>query len=72
MVTVHFPDRESERRALALLVGRCRARVLAPGVHWVPPEMLEELAANHIPFRVDHISERRMAAVRGSAAAPIQ
>ena len=72
MITIHFPDRASEQRALALLIGRYRARVLRPGEHWLPREALAELTSLNIPFRVQTTTERRMAAVRGSAAAPIQ
>jgi hypothetical protein len=72
MVTILFPDRESERRALAFLVARFRARVLRPGKHWIPREVLDELARLNIPFRVQPNAQQRVAAVRGAAAAPIQ
>ena len=33
MVTITFPDRESEKRALALLLGRFSGRILRTGEH---------------------------------------
>lgn len=52
MVTITFPDRETEKRALAILLGRFSGRVLRSGEHTVPKEALEALAAQNIPFTV--------------------
>jgi hypothetical protein len=73
MVTITFPDRETERRALAFLIGRFSGRVLRSGEHLVPEAALEALADQDIPFAVTGKAtyEQQMAAVRG-AAAPVQ
>lgn len=52
MVTVTFPDRETEKRALGFLIGRFSGRVLRSGEHLVPEAALEALAAQNIPFSV--------------------
>jgi hypothetical protein len=51
MVTITFPDRDTEKRALAFLLGRFSGRVQCSGEHTVPEEALEGLAAP-IPFTV--------------------
>jgi hypothetical protein len=53
MVTVTFPDRETERRALAFLLGRFSGWVLRAGEHLVPESASEALADQNIPFRVE-------------------
>ena len=50
MVTITFPDRDTENRALAFLLGRFSGRVLRSGEHTVPEEALEALASQEIPF----------------------
>ena len=52
MVTITFPDRKSEKRALAFLIGRFSGRVLKSGEHIVPEAALEALADQNIPFTV--------------------
>lgn len=52
MVTITFPDRGTEKRALAFLLGRFSGRVLRSGEHTVPKEALDALAAEKIPFTV--------------------
>ena len=52
MVTITFPDREIEKRALAFLIGRFSGRVLRSGEHIVPEAALEALADQNIPFAV--------------------
>jgi len=52
MVTITFPDRETEKRALAYLVGRFSGRVLRTGEHIIPEAALEALAGQNIPFAV--------------------
>ena len=52
MVTITFPDRETEKRALAFLLGRFSNRVLRSGEHIVPEAALEALADQDIPFSV--------------------
>ena len=52
MVIVTFPDRATERRALAFLLGRFYGRVLESGENLVPEEALEALAEENIPFSV--------------------
>jgi hypothetical protein len=50
MVTIIFPDRETEKRALAFLLGRFSGRVLRSGEHLLPGAALEALADQNIPF----------------------
>jgi len=52
MVTITFSDRQTEKRALAFLLGRFSGRVLRSGEHWVPEAALEALADQSIPFSV--------------------
>ena len=47
MVTITFPDRETEKRALVFCWG-----VLRSGEHIVPEAALEALADQNIPFSV--------------------
>ena len=69
MVTITFPDRENEKRALAFLLGRFSGRVLRSGEHLVPEAALEALADQNIPFTVKGKTtyEQQMVAIRGSA-----
>jgi hypothetical protein len=70
MVTIKFPNRDSEKQALAFLLGRFSGRVLKSGEHLVPEAALEALADQNIPFTVlgKATSEQHMAALRSSAA----
>ncbi len=52
MVTIQFPDRKTEKQALAFLLGRFSGRVLRSGVHLIPEAALEALADQNIPFTV--------------------
>jgi len=52
MVRIQFPDRPSEKRALAFLLGRFSGRVLRGHEHLVPEAALEALAAQNISFSV--------------------
>ena len=52
MVTITFPDRDTEKRALGFLLGRFSGRVLRSGEHIVPEAALEALADQNIPFTV--------------------
>ena len=52
MVTIVFPDRDTQKRALAFLLGRFSGRVLSTGEHIVPEAALEALADQNIPFSV--------------------
>jgi hypothetical protein len=74
MVTITFPDRDSEKRALAYLLGRFSGRVLRSGEHLVPEAALEALADQNIPFTVKGKTsyEQQVAAIRGTAPAPVQ
>ena len=74
MVTITFTDRETERRALAFLLGRFSGRVLSSGEHLVPEAALEALADQNIPFTVKGKTtyEQQMAAIRGVASTPVQ
>lgn len=74
MITITFPDRETEKRALGFLLGRFSGRVLSSGEHLVPEAALEALADQNIPFTVKGKAtyEQQLAAIRGSASPPIQ
>jgi hypothetical protein len=74
MVTITFADRETEKRALAFLLGRFSGRVLSTGEHLVPEAALEALADQNISFTVQGKTtyEQQMAALRGAASPPIQ
>jgi len=74
MVTITFPDRETEKRALAFLLGRFSGRVLRSGEHLVPEAALEALAAQNIPFTVKGKTqyEQQMAAIRGASSPSVQ
>lgn len=52
MVTITFADRDTEKRALAYLLGRFSGRVLQTGEHLIPETALEALAQENIPFTV--------------------
>jgi hypothetical protein len=74
MVTITFPDRETEKRALAFLLGRFSGRVLSSGEHLVPEAALEALADQGIPFTVEGKAtyEQQVAVIRGAATPPVQ
>jgi hypothetical protein len=69
MVTITFPDRSTEKKALAFLLGRFSGRVLKTGEHIVPEAALEALADQSIPFTVQGKAtyEQQMAALRGAS-----
>jgi hypothetical protein len=73
MVTVTFPDRETEERALGFLLGRFSGRVLKSGEHLVPEAALAALADQNISFTVKGKAtyEQQIAAIRDSAPATI-
>ncbi len=73
MITITFPDRETEKRALAFLIGRFSGRVLKSGEHLIPEAALEALADQNISFTVEGKStyEQQIAPVRDSTSAPI-
>src|SRR5438034_8551533 len=74
MVTITFPDRDTEKRALAFLLGRFSGRVLRSGEHLVPEAALEALADQNIPYSIKGKAtyEQQMAALRGAAPPPVQ
>jgi len=74
MVTITFPDRETEKRALAFLLGRYSGGVLRSGEHLVPEAALEALADQNVPFSVKGRTtyEQQLAAIRGAAPPPVQ
>ena len=74
MITITFPDRETEKRALGFLVGRFSGRVLRTGEHIIPEAALEALADQNIPFTVQGKTtyEQQVAAIRGAAPPSVQ
>ena len=74
MVTIVFPDRETEKRALGFLLGRFSGRVLRTGEHLVPEAALEALADQNIPFTVKGKAtyEQQLAAIRGPVTSSVK
>ena len=74
MITITFPDRDTEKRALAYLLGRFSGRVLRSGEHLVPEAALEALADQNIPFSVkgEATYAEQLAAIRGTAPASVR
>lgn len=74
MVTIRFEDRETEKRALAFLLGRFSGRALKSGEHLVPEAALEALADQNISFTVvgKATYEQQVAALRGTASGSVQ
>jgi hypothetical protein len=74
MVTIIFPDRDSEKRTLAFLLGRFSGRVRRSGEHLVPEAALEALADQNISFTVKGKTtyKQQMAAIRGAATPSVQ
>jgi hypothetical protein len=73
MIMITFPDRATERKGLAFLLGRFSGRVLESGIHLVPEQALEALARENISFTVKGKAtyEQQVAAIRGAAPAPV-
>jgi len=73
MVTITLPDRQTEKRALAFLIGRFSSRVLKSGEYLVPEAALEALADQNIPFAVKGKTtyEQQVATILGSASPTI-
>ncbi len=74
MVTITFPNRKVEKRALSFLLGRFSGRVLRSGEHLVPEAALEDLADQNIPFTVKGKAtyEQQVAAIRGPTPTSVQ
>ena len=74
LITITFPSREVETRALSFLLGRFSGRVLRSGEHLVPEAALEALADQNIPFTVKGKAtyEQQLAAIRGTPTPPVQ
>ena len=73
MVTIVFADRDTEKRALAFLLGRFSGRVTKSGEHLVPEAALEALADQNIPYEVKGKTtyEQQVAAIRGASSDPL-
>ncbi len=73
MITIVFPDRDTEKRALAFLLGRFSGRVMKSGEHLVPEAALEALADQNISYEVKGKTtyEQQMAAIRGSSSSSL-
>jgi len=74
MILIQFPDRDTEIKGLAFLVGRFSGKVMRGGLHIVPEAALEALASQNIPYSVKGKAtyEDQLAALRGAAASPVQ
>jgi hypothetical protein len=73
MITIRFADRDTEKRALAFMLGRFPGRVLPSSEHLVPEPALEALRTNGIPFTIlgKATYEQQLAAIRGAASSSI-
>ncbi|MBC7797166.1 MAG: hypothetical protein H7Z37_09870 [Pyrinomonadaceae bacterium] len=73
MITITFPDRETEKKALGFLLGRFSGKVLKSGEHLIPEAALEALANQNISFTVKGKAtyEQQVAAIRDSVAITI-
>jgi hypothetical protein len=73
MISIRFPDRETEKKALGFLLGRFSGRVLSSGEHLVPAAALEALADQNIPFIVQGRAtyEQQIASLRDIAPASV-
>jgi hypothetical protein len=73
MITIVFPDKETEKKALGFLLGRFSGRVLKTGEHLVPEAALEAIANQNIPFEVKGKAsyEQQIASVRDSSTSTI-
>ena len=73
MITITFPDRETEKRALGYLLGRFSGRALKTGEHLVPEAALQALANQNIAFSVKGKAtyEQQVAAIRDTSPATI-
>ncbi len=69
MVTITFPDCETEKRALAFLIGRFSGRANRSGEHFVPEAAIQALAEQSIAFIVKGKTtyEQLVAAMRADA-----
>ncbi len=74
MITITFPDKETEKKALGFLLGRFSGRVLKTGEHLVPEAALEALANENIPFTVEGKStyEQQTSSLRDITTSTIQ
>lgn len=52
MVTIIFPDKATEKRAIGFLIRNFSGRILSSGEHIVPAAALEALASQNIQFTV--------------------
>ena len=73
MIVITFPNRDSEKQALGILLGRFSGRILKSGEHIVPEAALEVLAAEGIEFTVQGTptNAQQTAPVRDPAAPSI-
>ncbi|HMO83795.1 MAG TPA: hypothetical protein PKC18_02635 [Lacipirellulaceae bacterium] len=63
MITISFPDRETEKRAVGFLLGRFSGRVLKSGEHIVSEAALDALADQGIPFTIGQSQRLRQGEV---------
>ena len=73
MVTITFPDVDTEKRALGFLLGRFSGRILKSGEHIIPEAALEALASQNIFSTVKGKTtyDQQIAALRDTVAASV-
>jgi hypothetical protein len=74
MVTITFPDRDTEERALGFLIKRFSGRSFRSGEHVVPEAALGALARQGIPFTVKGKAsyDEKAASIRSAPASSVQ
>jgi len=73
MVIITFPDVQTQKAAIAVLIGQFKATIFKSGEHIVPEEALAALASENLVFTVQgKADENKLAALRSAAAASLQ
>ena len=74
MMTIRFPNRDTETKGLGFLLGRFSGRVVRGGQHIVPEAALQALTREKIPFIVvgKTTYEQEVAALRGALTSKVQ
>jgi hypothetical protein len=74
VVVITFPDAETQKKAVGLLLGRFSGKVLKSGEHIVPEAALAFLAEKGITFTVHGKAsyEKQVAALRSTTSGTLQ
>lgn len=73
MVSIKFPDRKTQNRAIGFLAGHFSGRLFRSGEVIVPEAALEALALENFSFTViGRATYDQMASIRSDVASPVQ